>query len=53
VYELRCVNMPFVPHTESDIREMLKEIGVEKIDDLFECIPKEIKVGKLSDLPPP
>jgi len=44
--------MPFVPHTESDIREMLKEIGVEKIDDLFVSIPREIRVGKLSDLPP-
>jgi len=44
--------MPFVPHTESDIQEMLKEIGVASVDELFESIPKEIRVGELDSLPP-
>ena len=44
--------MPFVPHTDDDIREMLAEIGVGKIEDLFESIPVEIRVKKHPDLPP-
>ncbi|MCG7960489.1 MAG: hypothetical protein JAY69_15640, partial [Candidatus Thiodiazotropha taylori] len=28
--------MPFIPHTEDDIQEMLATIGVESIDDLFD-----------------
>lgn len=45
--------MPFVPHTEADIREMLREIGVDKIEDLFKCIPESIFVKELDDLPEP
>lgn len=33
----------YFPHTESDIKEMLDKIGVEKIEDLFSDIPNEIK----------
>jgi len=43
--------MPFVPHTEADVREMLKEIGVEKIEELFKSIPEEIRIKDLDDLP--
>ena len=32
---------------------MLAEIGVDKIEDLFESIPKDIRVAKLSEMPPP
>ncbi|MHA1870461.1 MAG: aminomethyl-transferring glycine dehydrogenase subunit GcvPA, partial [Promethearchaeota archaeon] len=35
--------MDFSPLTESDIKEMLKETGVSKIDDLFVDVPKSIK----------
>ncbi len=45
--------MPFVPHTEADIREMLAEIGVEKIEDLFRSIPREILVTEHADMPAP
>ncbi|MDD5567992.1 MAG: glycine dehydrogenase, partial [Candidatus Omnitrophica bacterium] len=31
--------MSYVPHTEDDIRQMLKTIGVAGIDDLFKDIP--------------
>jgi len=45
--------MPFIPHTERDISEMLKEIGVGSIDDLFRSIPEEIRIRDLDDLPEP
>ncbi len=35
--------MPFVPHTEEDIRHMLEAIGVESIDDLFDEIPNDLR----------
>jgi len=35
--------MPFVPHTEEDIRVMLETIGVDSIEDLFDEIPKNLR----------
>jgi len=35
--------MPFVPHTEEDIRAMLGAIGVDSIDDLFDEIPAALR----------
>ncbi|MGH8442236.1 MAG: aminomethyl-transferring glycine dehydrogenase subunit GcvPA [Nevskiaceae bacterium] len=43
--------MPFVPHTEADVREMLAAIGARKIDDLFDEIPAELRYGKLTEVP--
>ena len=43
--------MPFVPHTESDIKSMLREIGVESVDDLFDEIPQSILQQSKIDLP--
>lgn len=34
--------MPYVPHTEQDTQEMLKTIGVAKIEDLFDAIPQQL-----------
>lgn len=34
--------MPYIPHTETEIKEMLKQIGVASIDELFADIPEEI-----------
>lgn len=34
--------MPFIPHNETEIKEMLAAIGVNKIDDLFDEIADEI-----------
>jgi glycine dehydrogenase subunit 1 len=31
--------MPFIPHTQGDIREMLDAIGVDDIEQLFDEIP--------------
>src|SRR5690348_2491843 len=43
--------MPFVPHTEADVREMLAAIGAKKVDDLFDEIPAELRCGKLNEVP--
>lgn len=32
---------PYIPHSEKDIKEMLKQIGVSSIDDLFSDLPKQ------------
>ncbi|MBT3016401.1 MAG: aminomethyl-transferring glycine dehydrogenase subunit GcvPA [Candidatus Thiodiazotropha endolucinida] len=43
--------MPFIPHTEEDIQEMLTAIGVEHIEALFDEIPKELRCGELNAIP--
>lgn len=43
--------MPFIPHTEDDVREMLAALGAASIDELFDEIPAELRCGAL-DLPP-
>jgi len=40
----------YLPHTQSDIKEMLEVIGVDNIDDLFAEIPSELMNRDL-DLP--
>lgn len=43
--------MPFIPHTEDDVAEMLASIGAASIDELFDEIPTELKNGKLTRVP--
>ncbi|HSD96242.1 MAG TPA: hypothetical protein VLB06_03770, partial [Sulfuricaulis sp.] len=43
--------MPFIPHTDADIKAMLKSIGVKSIDDLFDEIPEKLRAGKLTQVP--
>ncbi|MCU7840391.1 MAG: aminomethyl-transferring glycine dehydrogenase subunit GcvPA [Candidatus Thiodiazotropha sp. (ex Troendleina suluensis)] len=43
--------MPFIPHTENDIKEMLATIGVDHIDALFDEIPSELRCGELDAIP--
>ena len=43
--------MPFIPHTETDVREMLAVIGAPKIDALFDEIPENLRCGSLSQVP--
>ena len=43
--------MPFIPHTENDIREMLGAIGAGSINALFDEIPPELKTGRLDAVP--
>ena len=43
--------MPFIPHSESDIGEMLASIGAPNIDALFDEIPPALRSGKLTQVP--
>ncbi len=43
--------MPFIPHTEQDVRQMLSAIGVAAIDDLFDEIPSSLRTVDWSGLP--
>jgi len=43
--------MPFIPHTDADIRAMLESIGASSIDNLFDEIPKVLRAGKLTQVP--
>jgi glycine dehydrogenase subunit 1 len=45
--------MRYLPHTEEDIRKMLDAIGVKKVEDLFQIIPKEVRLSKPLNLPEP
>ncbi len=44
--------MPFIPHTEEDIAQMLASIGAKTIEELFDEIPKELISGQLTGVPP-
>ena len=43
--------MPFIPHTDQDVREMLDIIGVNAIEALFDEIPASLRRGSLEGLP--
>lgn len=43
--------MPFIPHTESDIKIMLDAIGAKNIDDIFDEIPKNISHANIDTMP--
>ena len=43
--------MPFIPHTEEDIRAMCAAIGVSTIEQLFDEIPQSLKSDGLAGIP--
>jgi glycine dehydrogenase subunit 1 len=43
--------MPFIPHTDDDVRDMLAAIGVPSIETLFEEIPANLRIGSLAEVP--
>jgi len=43
--------MPFIPHTETDVKQMLAAIGASSIDALFDEIPANLRCGSLADVP--
>ncbi len=43
--------MPFIPHTQDDIREMLSDIGVDNTESLFDEIPSNLRSDDLSNVP--
>jgi glycine cleavage system P protein (glycine dehydrogenase) subunit 1 len=42
--------MPFIPHTDQDIKEMLAAIGAASIETLFDEIPDDLRIKKLPDI---
>ena len=46
-------NTDYIPHTEDDVRKMLRAIGVSSLDDLFADIPQALKLKRSLDLPAP
>jgi len=45
--------MRYIPITDLELEEMLREIGLKSIDELFETIPEEIRKKGDPTLPPP
>ena len=43
--------MPFIPHTEEEIRDMLSVIGADDIEQLFSEIPAHLRAKGLDGLP--
>jgi glycine dehydrogenase subunit 1 len=43
--------MPFIPHTEQDVKKMLTAVGVSSIEDLFDEIPGELRSGTMEGVP--
>jgi glycine dehydrogenase subunit 1 len=43
--------MPFIPHTDADVKAMLAAIGARSIDELFDEIPVKLRAGKLTQVP--
>ncbi len=44
--------MPYIPHTQDNIADMLNTIGVDSIDQLFDEIPAALRCGELDKIPP-
>ena len=44
--------MSFVPHSETDRREMLRAVGVESVEELYRDVPDSLKITGELDLPP-
>ena len=43
--------MPFIPHTDDDVRDMLAAIGADGMDALFDEIPAELRSRPLVGIP--
>jgi len=43
--------MAFIPHTADDVAAMLAAIGASKLEDLFDEIPRELRIKALAGVP--
>lgn len=43
--------MPFIPHTEKEVSQMLATIGASSIEELFDEIPEDLKVDQFDSIP--
>jgi glycine dehydrogenase subunit 1 len=46
------IAMPFIPHTQDDVKQMLAAVGAHTVADLFDEIPAELRAGDLPSVPP-
>ena len=44
--------MRYLPHTDTDIEQMLQRIGVQSIDELFSGIPSDCRMSRELEIPP-
>ncbi|HEY7929992.1 MAG TPA: aminomethyl-transferring glycine dehydrogenase subunit GcvPA [Steroidobacteraceae bacterium] len=44
--------MPYIPHTDEEVREMLALLGVRDIEALFDEIPASLRTGELAGIGP-
>lgn len=45
--------LPYLPHTPAERKEMLDVIGAKDVDEFFNVIPEAARLKKPLDLPPP
>ena len=43
--------MAYVPHTPDESREMLRDMGLESLEDLFRGIPEKLRLRRRLDIP--
>jgi len=43
--------MPYIPHTKSEVAEMLSAIGVNEVENLFDEIPPALRSNNLDTIP--
>jgi glycine dehydrogenase subunit 1 len=44
--------MRYIPHTKTDQDQMLSQIGVNNVDELFKAIPEKVKINTVGVVPP-
>lgn len=45
------MSFKYFPHTEDDLKEMLRVVGVESLDALYAEVPEELKLQRELDIP--
>src|SRR5215467_6606317 len=45
--------MRYIPNSDADRKQMLSEIGIDSIEQLFSGIPEKLRLRRLLDLPKP
>ncbi|MDP9329567.1 MAG: aminomethyl-transferring glycine dehydrogenase subunit GcvPA [Actinomycetota bacterium] len=43
--------MKFAPHTQDEVRDMLRTVGLSSLDDLFDQIPQQVRLDRPLDIP--
>lgn len=47
----KSINMPYIPHTEQQIKEMLAVVGVADVEELFDSVPAAVRLRQPFDIP--